>query len=63
MDVVAASSKGLLATEVDSWTTGVNTNVAGKDKRVLALYTGTGPAFRARSDAVAAGAYRELDLG
>jgi cation diffusion facilitator CzcD-associated flavoprotein CzcO len=62
MQVVEASSKGLLSTGVDSWTTGVNTNVAGKNKRVLAMYTGTGPAFRGRADAVAAGGYRELDL-
>ena len=62
MDVVGALSVGLLSNEVDSWMTGVNTNVEGKTTRVLARFSGTGPDFRARSDAVAAGGYRELDL-
>ena len=62
MDVVGTFSKGLFSHAVDSWITGVNTNVAGKSARVLALYSGTCPYFRARGDEVAAGAYRELDL-
>ena len=62
MDVVKAASVGLLSNEVDSWMTGVNKNVDGKTTRVLARYGGTGPDFRARSDAVAAGGYAELDL-
>jgi len=62
MDVVKAASVGLLANDVDSWMTGVNKNVEGKSVRVLARYAGTGPEFRARCDAVAAGGYAELDL-
>ena len=62
MDVVKAASVGLLANDVDSWMTGVNKNVEGKSVRVLARYAGTGPDFRARCDAVAAGGYAELDL-
>jgi hypothetical protein len=62
MDIVRASAVGLLSNEVNSWMTGVNRNVAGKSERVLARYSGTGPEYRARADAVAAGGYRELDL-
>ena len=62
MDVVKAASVGLLANDVDSWMTGVNKNVEGKSVRVLARYGGSGPEFRARCDAVAAGGYVELDL-
>jgi cation diffusion facilitator CzcD-associated flavoprotein CzcO len=62
MDVVKAASVGLLANDVDSWMTGVNKNVEGKSVRVLARYAGTGPEFRARCDAVAAGGYAELDI-
>ena len=62
MEIVRAASIGLLSNEVDSWMTGVNRNVEGKSERVLARYSGTGPDFRARADAVAAGGYRELDI-
>ena len=62
MDVVKAASVGLLANDVDSWMTGVNKNVEGKSVRVLARYSGSGPEFRARCDAVATGGYAELDL-
>ena len=62
MDLVRASNVGLLSNEVDSWMTGVNSNVEGKGTRVLARYSGTGPDFRLRSEAVASGGYRELDL-
>ena len=62
MEVVRKASIGLLSNEVNSWMTGVNANVDGKSERVLARYSGTGPEFRAKADAVAAGGYRELDL-
>jgi cation diffusion facilitator CzcD-associated flavoprotein CzcO len=62
MDYVKQCSIGLLSNEVNSWMTGVNTNVEGKSTRVLARYSGSGPEFRTRSNAVAAGGYRELQL-
>jgi hypothetical protein len=62
MDYVKQCSIGLLSNEVNSWMTGVNTNVEGKSTRVLARYSGSGPEFRSRSNAVAAGGYRELQL-
>jgi hypothetical protein len=53
---------GLLSNEVDSWMTGINTNVAGKHTRIIARYSGSAPAYRARCDAVAATGYQELML-
>jgi hypothetical protein len=60
MDVVRKASQGLLSNEVNSWMTGVNSNVAGRTTRVLARYSGTGPEYRAQADAIAAGGYAEL---
>src|SRR5262249_30952335 len=61
-DHVIASSAGLLFTEVDSWMTGINRNVEGKQVRRIMRYSGGHPAFRKRCDAVAADGYRELSL-
>ena len=61
-DHVIAASEGLLFTEVDSWMTGINRNVEGKQVRRIMRYSGGHPAFRARCEAVAAGGYRELAL-
>src|SRR5579884_281243 len=61
-DHVIAASEGLLFTEVDSWMTGVNRNVEGKETRRIMRYSGGHPAFRARCEAVAAEGYRELAL-
>jgi hypothetical protein len=54
--------EGLLSNEVDSWMTGINRNVEGKTERIIARYSGSAPAYRARCDAVAAGGYREMRL-
>lgn len=59
---VKACSKGLLANDVDSWMTGVNSNVEGKQTRIIARYSGSGPDFRKRCDDVAKDDYRELEL-
>jgi hypothetical protein len=40
----------------------VNTNVEGKQTRIVARYSGSAPAYRERCDAVAANGYRELAL-
>jgi cation diffusion facilitator CzcD-associated flavoprotein CzcO len=61
-DHVIASSEGLLFTEVDSWMTGINRNVEGKQTRKIMRYSGGHPAFRERCEAVAADGYRELAL-
>ena len=61
-DHVIALGEGLLSNEVDSWMTGINRNVDGKQVRTVARYSGSAPAYRARCDAVAADGYRELAL-
>jgi cation diffusion facilitator CzcD-associated flavoprotein CzcO len=61
-DHVIAASEGLLFTEVDSWMTGINRNVEGKQVRRIMRYSGGHPAFRKRCEAVAAEGYRELIL-
>ena len=59
---VKALGVGLLSNEVNSWMTGINTNVEGKQTRVIARYSGSAPAYRARCDEVAANDYQELAL-
>jgi cation diffusion facilitator CzcD-associated flavoprotein CzcO len=59
---VKALGEGLLSNEVNSWMTGINRNVEGKQTRIVARYSGSAPAYRARCDAVAAQGYRELAL-
>jgi cation diffusion facilitator CzcD-associated flavoprotein CzcO len=61
-DHVIAASEGLLFTEVDSWMTGINRNVEGKQVRRIMRYSGGHPAFRQRCDAVTSDGYRELVL-
>src|SRR6267143_971383 len=61
-DQVIASSEGLLANEVDSWMTGINRNVEGKETRRIMRFSGGHPAFRDRCEAVVADGYRELAL-
>jgi cation diffusion facilitator CzcD-associated flavoprotein CzcO len=61
-DHVKALGVGLLSNEVDSWMTGINRNVEGKTTRIIARYSGSAPAYRARCDEVAAKGYDELRL-
>jgi cation diffusion facilitator CzcD-associated flavoprotein CzcO len=62
-DHVKALGVGLLSNEVNSWMTGINSNVEGKQTRIVARYSGSAPAYRAKCDAVAAKGYEELRLG
>jgi cation diffusion facilitator CzcD-associated flavoprotein CzcO len=61
-DFVLEMGRGLLSNEVDSWMTGVNSNVEGKQTRIVARYSGSAPAYRQRCEEVAAQDYRELAL-
>ena len=61
-DHVRTTGIGLLSNEVDSWMTGINSNVEGKQIRIVARYSGSAPAYRAWCDEVAAKGYRELAL-
>ena len=59
---VRSVGAGLLANQVDSWMTGVNRNVEGKQERIIARYSGSAPEYRAWCDRVAAGGYREVAM-
>ncbi len=61
-DHVIETNEGLLFTEVDSWMTGINRNLDGKQVRRVMRYSGGHPAFRQRCDAVSWGGYRELAM-
>jgi cation diffusion facilitator CzcD-associated flavoprotein CzcO len=62
-DHVKLCGVGLLSNEVNSWMTGINSNVEGKQTRIIARYSGSAPAYRARCDEVAENGYTELALG
>ena len=62
-DHVKALGEGQLSNEVNSWMTGINSNVEGKQTRIVARYSGSAPAYPARCDEVAAQGYDELRLG
>jgi cation diffusion facilitator CzcD-associated flavoprotein CzcO len=61
-DYVREKGAGLLSNEVNSWMTGINSNVEGKQTRIIARYSGSAPDYRARCDGVAAKGYQELEL-
>ncbi len=61
-DHVKSIGAGLLSNQIDSWMTGVNRNVEGKQTRTIARYSGSAPAYRARCDEAAANGYQELSL-
>ncbi len=61
-DHVKALGVGLLSNEVNSWMTGINSNVDGKQTRIVARYSGSAPAYRARCNEVAFKRYQELAL-
>ena len=42
--------------------TGINSNIEGKQTRVIARYSGSAPAYRQRCNEVAARGYQELAL-
>ena len=52
----------MLFTTVDSWFTGINSNLPGRRKRGVLLYAGGAPAYREKCDNVAANGYEGLVL-
>jgi hypothetical protein len=54
--------KNLLSNKVDSWMTGVNRNVAGKEKRTVARYMGSAPDFRKKCEEVSGANYKAFML-
>jgi cation diffusion facilitator CzcD-associated flavoprotein CzcO len=61
-DFVSQKAEGLLSSDVDSWMTGINLNVEGKQTRTVVRYTGTAPEYRARCDEVSRNGFKELNL-
>ena len=61
-DFVKQKAHGLLSNEIDSWMTGVNSNIEGKQARALMRYSGSAPDYRAWCNKVAAEGYKELAL-
>jgi cation diffusion facilitator CzcD-associated flavoprotein CzcO len=53
---------GMLYTQIDSWATGINSNVEGKDVRRILQYQGGAPAYRAHCDQVASSGYAGMVL-
>jgi cation diffusion facilitator CzcD-associated flavoprotein CzcO len=51
------TGRRMLFTQVDSWMTGINSNLAGKQTRTFLVYAGGAPKYRQRCDEVAAGGY------
>ena len=59
---VLEQGEGLLANQVDSWMTGVNSNLDGRQTRIVARYSGTQSSYRKRCNEVADSGYDELNL-
>ena len=57
-----ALGKNLLSNKVDSWMTGVNKNVAGKQERTVARYMGSAPDFRKKCLEVSEAEYKAFKL-
>ncbi|MFO1085128.1 MAG: NAD(P)/FAD-dependent oxidoreductase [Reyranellaceae bacterium] len=62
MKHVMEVAEGLLSMEVDSWMTGVNINIEGKQTRIVARYTGSAPTYRAWANDIAARGYEGMTL-
>jgi hypothetical protein len=57
---VAEVGEGLLTNEIDSWMTGINLNVEGKQTRILARYSGSAVEYRRRCDKIAEDGYPDV---
>lgn len=60
---VHQTAEKLLLMQVDSWMTGVNKNVPGRQKRAFMAYAGGAPKYRQKCDEVAAQGYEGFALG
>ena len=60
---VLDTGRRMLFTQIDSWMMGINSNVAGKQKRTFMVYAGGAPKYRERCDQVAADGYAGFVFG
>ncbi len=58
---VASKAEGLLSNEIDSWMTGVNSNIDGRQVRRLMRYSGSAPDYRKWCNRVADGGFKEIE--
>ncbi|MBM86682.1 MAG: cyclohexanone monooxygenase [Rhodospirillaceae bacterium] len=63
VDAVNKACEGLLFSQIDSWQTGINKNVEGRQVRRVLGYYGGAVKYRNISQKVAAGGYREFLFG
>ena len=61
-EYVLGQGEGLLTNQVDSWMTGINSNLEGRQKRIIAIYRGSQSSYRKRCNEVAESGYAELNL-
>tara|TARA_Y100000758_G_scaffold18537_1_gene12978 strand:+ start:1909 stop:3549 length:1641 start_codon:yes stop_codon:yes gene_type:complete len=61
-EYVLEQGEGLLTNQVDSWMTGINSNLEGRQKRIIAIYRGSQYSYRERCNEVAESGYAELNL-
>ena len=59
---VLEQGEGLLSNQVDSWMTGINSNLEGRQKRIIARYSGSQHSYRKRCNEVVESGYAELNL-
>jgi len=61
-DHVHDTGRRMLFTRVDSWMMGINSNVAGKQKRTFIVYAGGAPRYRDKCDEVASQGYAGFEF-
>lgn len=61
-ETVIKAAEPLLSSKVDSWQTGVNRNVEGRNVRRVLGYNGNGIHFRKKAAEVAANGYQEFQF-
>ena len=61
-EYVVEQGKDLLRNDVDSWQTGININLEGRQTRIIGMYSGGQPSYRRRCEEVAQNGYKELNL-
>jgi len=61
-DHVVEAGQGMLTNEIDSWMTGVNTNVEGKRERKVMRYSGGFPSFRNHCESAAESGYPDVEF-
>jgi hypothetical protein len=59
---VHETASRMLFTQIDSWMTGINSNVPAKRGRTVVVYAAGAPKYRERCDAVAANGYEGFVL-